>query len=287
MINREINAEDITLDFIKSRPLSKSSLSAFNVSPKHYVKYLNEKKDSSGFLLGSLIDCIVLEPEKFENKYYVYEKPDLRTKVGKQAKESTLLIAKNRTLITKEDYQKAKYAKESLMDLKESRDLIEKSFNIQKKLTFTDAKTKLPLIGYQDFQSSAWDSNLLVDLKTSRTAEPDKFNRLISDYDYDLQNAVYLAYYRRRLQFPDFIFLTVETDDPYNVSITFCDSKFNQKAHEAFRGSLMAFKKALEPTEDKPNHFHMGYEFKLMGSLPYFTASLPPWKKPAYQGFDE
>jgi hypothetical protein len=285
--NWKIKPEHITREFINQRPLSKSSLAEFQKSPIHYVNYLNEKKDSSGFLIGSLVDCLVLEPEKFEERYFIYGKPDLRTKAGKEKQQNALLQAGERTLITDVDFQTAQYCKMSLMDHNEARTLIENRFDVQKKLSWVDRKTKLPLIGYQDFRSKAWESDLLVDLKTSKSADPDEFNKAIANFGYDLQNAAYRAYYKKRFEFPDFVFLVVENSDPYAVSLIYCDNKFNEKADEAFFGALTAFEKALEPFEDFSNHFHMGYEFRNLVTMPYFSANMPALKKNHYIGFDE
>lgn len=277
--------EDITIEFLKNRPLSKSSLSEFNKSPKHYIQYLNEKKDSSGFLLGNLVDTLVLEPELFDKRYLVYDKPDLRTKAGKMMKEAIEREALDRTLVTKTDYETALICKQSIMDHDEARKLIETKYDIQKRLRWKDSKTKLPVVGYQDFRSSAWDSDFIVDLKTSRSADPDDFNKFIAQFSYDLQVGAYLSYYERRLVYPGFIFLVVETQSPYNVSVIMCDNKFIEQAKAEFKGSLIAFKKAMEPVNDFPNHFHKGYEFRLMGSMDYFSAQLPAWKKSRYLGF--
>lgn len=283
-----IEAKDITLEFLKKRPLSKSSLSEFNKSPKHYVQYLNEKKDSSGFFMGNLVDCLVLEEDKFDSKYFVYESADRRTKAGKMMHEAALLEAANRTLVTNTDYQTALYMKESLMSNYEASKILEAKYDIQRKLKWNHRQTKLPLIGFQDFRSNAFGEDLLVDLKTSQSADPIDFDKLITKFSYDLQAALYLDYYRTKLfEFPNFCFIIVENKHPYHTSVIHLDSKYINDATSAMNGTMKAFEKAMQPYMDFDNHFHLGYEYRLVGTGSRFTANYPTWHKHAYLGFDE
>ena len=57
-----------------SKTLSFSSLKAFRNSPNDFIDYVfREKKQTDAMLLGTLIHCLVLEPEKFEERYTVLD----------------------------------------------------------------------------------------------------------------------------------------------------------------------------------------------------------------------
>ena len=273
----------ITQEFIESRPLSYSSLKKFRESPRHYAsKFLTPKKpDTEAMILGKIVESLVFESkEQFEKQFRVFKKASgtgskaLNDAVKDQAKADKIL------LITEDDLQTAKYCKESLLDHNESRQLIEGKTMYQQRLEWRNKASNLPLLGYLDFRSNAWDSDILVDLKTTNNADPDEFTRAIVKWDYHIQAAAYLdAYHKKFYQFPMFIFLAVETKEPYNVSVNFMESKILELAKDEFLGSLLAFRKCMDDKQ-----FHKGYEFRLFDNLDYFAVRMPGYYKPKYGG---
>lgn len=272
----------ITQEFIESRPLSASSLKAFRKSPKHYLQYLNKPFEASDAMnLGSLVDVLTLTPEKFDKRFYVFQKA---TGTGSRAiNEDAKRKAKEKrvTLITSEQVKIAKICVESLYSNRMSRELIEAKKNVQKQLKWRNNTNNLPLIGYQDFESMAWGDHFIVDLKTAKSADPDKFNRDAANFDYEIQVGAYLdAHHRLYYKFPNFIFLVVETIEPFNVSINFCDEEYINRAKSEFLNTLKAFRYAMEnyPT------FNKGYEF--VKSDNYSIMKIPAYKKMIYEEFD-
>ena len=276
----------VTQEFIESRPLSASSLKAFRKSPKHYLEYLQKPFEASdAMILGSLVDVLTLTPEQFDMRFLEFIKPNLRTKDGKAEMERirTTASEKRLTLVTPEQVKTAKICVESLMSYDVSRQLIEAKKNVQKRLSWRNKKNNLPLIGYQDFESTAWGEHFVVDLKTARDADPDKFSRDAANFDYEIQAGAYLdAYHKTKYQFPGFIFLVVETTAPFNVSVNFCDSNYTERAKDEFLGTLDAFRYCMDNYPD----FQVGYEFRLFGTRDYFNMSIPKYKKKVYEGFD-
>ena len=274
-------------NFIENRPLSYSSLKAFAKSPKHYIEYLNKPYEpTEALILGQLIDCLVLTPKLYENKFMVYQKPNLRTNAGKAEMESITEQARKEklTLITQDQYTKAEICKQSLMDLDESRELIEKKTKVQTKLEWRDKTNNLPIVGYADMESKAWEGDWIVDLKSTKSADPDDFVRDAVKFGYQIQCGGYLdGFYKKFFRFPGFIFLAVETSEPYNVSVNICDNKYVEKAKEEWYGLLKAFRFCLDN-----DYFDKGYEFRLFGTKDYFNMTIPGYYKPSYPGgFDE
>lgn len=63
------------MTYYESLSISNSSLSVFNHDPSyfykvHVTKELEDKKESDAMLLGSIIHCMLLEPEEFDNRYF-------------------------------------------------------------------------------------------------------------------------------------------------------------------------------------------------------------------------
>lgn len=62
------------------------------------------RKESAGFAIGSLVDCIALTPELFDRQYAV-EELDLRTKAGRARRDE--LAALGKLVVKQEDYDLA------------------------------------------------------------------------------------------------------------------------------------------------------------------------------------
>lgn len=281
-----ITSKDITLDYLNARPLSYSSLKSFRKSPKHYLEYLNGVYvPSDAQKLGSLVDVLLLSPELFPKLYMVVEsKPEQRSNAGKEQWRMILeqASANKKMICFQSDYEIAKRCVQSVYDYEISRVLIENRKKVQSELRWIDKETGLPVIGKIDCESRAWGSDFIIDLKTAADGDPDVFNRKAYDYDYHLQTGVYLeGYHKVKYQFPNFIFLVVETSEPFNVSVNFCENKFVEQAKSEFRGTLMAFKYCLDK-----QLFDTGYEFRLFGTRPYFSMRLPGYYKPRFEGYE-
>ena len=270
--------------FIEDRPLSPSSMKQFAKSPQHYIAYLNKKfVQTADMKLGSLIDLMILEPEKVKSTYEVYVKA---SGTGSQAVNKNVLeqISKAKKIaITKEDLEIAEKCKQAIMDTDETRILIEGKTLVQKTLRWRDKANNLPLIGKVDFEAKAWDTDFAVDLKSSISADPDDFIRQAVNLRYHLQTGAYLDGYKKtQFRFPTFAFLVVEKKEPFGVSIVICDSHYVEKAMAEWYGILKAFRYCLHH-----DHFDKGYEFRKFGTADYFSMSIPKYYKPAYpEGFD-
>jgi len=63
------------MTYYENLSISNSTLSVFNYDPSYFYKVfitreLTEKKESDAMLLGSLIHCMLLEPEEFDKRYF-------------------------------------------------------------------------------------------------------------------------------------------------------------------------------------------------------------------------
>lgn len=260
------------------RPLSYSSLKEFRKSPRHYIKHLTEPfEQTEQMILGSCVDVLMLEPEKFEKKFLVYEKFEKRSNDAKAKWQQMIAEAQEKkiTLITEDTLKTAKTCVEAVLSNDQVKTLVEAKKRTQVRLKWTDRKTRLPLIGYVDFETEAWGQNFIVDLKTSVSADPEDFIRQAGKLDYQLQAGSYLSGYPRCFfTFPMMAFLVVETDEPFNVSLMFCDNTYTEAAKDEFNGTLTAFRYCLDN-----QLFHQGYEFRLMGTQNYHLMQIPKYLK--------
>jgi hypothetical protein len=270
--------------FVESRPLSYSSLKHFRKSPRHYIQYLTEPfVQSDEMRLGSLVDCLILEPERFEERFYLYVRPSLRSNAGKEEMEGLITQANGRMMIEQDTLDVAKICVARLLEVPESKIFFENKRKVQHTLKWTDRETGLPLVGKPDFDCVIDDTLFVCDLKTTRSADPEDFNRDIVKLDYILQCGMYLeGYHKRFYKFPEFVFICVETSPPYNVSVNYADPKFKSMAQQELRGTLKAFKMCMDK-----QLFELGYEFRLMGLNSYFSIHLPGYYRPKFIGLED
>jgi len=64
------------MTYYESLSISNSTLSVFNYDPSYFYKVyitreLEDKKESDAMLLGSIIHCMLLEPEEFDKRYFM------------------------------------------------------------------------------------------------------------------------------------------------------------------------------------------------------------------------
>lgn len=273
--------------FIEERPLSASSIKAFRKSPKHYIQYLfGERVERDAYIQGNLIDTIITQPEQFDNRILIYEKPNLRTNAGRDemAGLRDRAAQEGKQLATQEEVDIARECFDNVMRVDMARDLIESRTRGQIPLQWRNRRYNLPLRGYADMESNAWGEQWVVEVKTTgkeQGADPDKFLRDALSLGYDIQVAAYAdAYKTMRFSFPNFIFLVVEVVEPYNCSVILCPGKFMEQARREWLGSLAAFRYCMDR-----NLFGRGYDFRLH-TMDYFAMEYPGWVKPLYANFD-
>lgn len=64
------------MTYYEDLSISNSSLSVFNYDPSYFYKVfitkeITDKKESESMLLGSIIHCLILEPEEFDKRYFI------------------------------------------------------------------------------------------------------------------------------------------------------------------------------------------------------------------------
>lgn len=273
-------------EFLKTRPLSYSSLKQFRKSPKHYILYLTKPFEiSDAMILGKAIDCLALTPELMDKQFCIYTPFSKRSNADKE-KWQTMCEEANKnktTLITQEQLEQAKVCVQALYTQPESKLLLENKTRVQVKLEWFDKTNRLPIIGYSDFESKCWDANWVVDLKGTKSADPEDFNKDIFKFLYNIQMGCYSTGYAKKFfRFPEFMNLAVETTEPNNVSLFHWSNKDLNAAKDEFNGLLKAFRKCMD--EDL---WHMGYEFWLMGTKNYFSVNKPGYYKPKTFGIEE
>ncbi|MCP4540135.1 MAG: hypothetical protein GY832_23605 [Chloroflexi bacterium] len=219
---------------------SKSMVGAALKSGAHLDHYIHRPRTSGAMALGSLVDCLVLEPELYDERYIIQpdtytstkttgrspnkvttevEKPwNLNSKVCRALAEE--IAATGKAIVTNADLEKATAIRTALMNNAEAALAITDS---EKQVSFVwvDEKTGIKCKGRADLVNS----DTIDDLKTARDASPEDFCRAIGKFLYHVQAAAYTeAWGQLTGEDKAFRFIVAETGDIPAVALYELDS---------------------------------------------------------------
>ena len=168
---------------------------------------------------GSLVDCKITEPEKFNLRYVVAQKCDRRTKAGKAvwAEAQAEAAEKCAQVISEDwDFNASRIAEKLLSDPVASLYLRGQG---QSAHFWHDTDHGIECRYLPDMEDPG--KGLLVDLKKSRSANPRLFARQSYSLGYDIQVAHYAEGYRDRYgEYPrQIVLLAYEWEWPHNFSV--------------------------------------------------------------------
>lgn len=170
------------------------------------ARALNELQQTPAMQLGSIVHCLVLEPQLLEQRYAVRPAVDGRTKEGKQAiKEFNENLEEGVEVIEQPVLDQANSVADAVLN----------SFghffkNKQAEVSYWYVEPTRGIILKARCDSEI-QGELGIDLKTTCNAQPDQFARAIHRFGYGIQQALYMQV----AQLDQFCFIAVETKTPY------------------------------------------------------------------------
>ena len=208
---------------------SKSMVSAALRSGEHLMDYIHGRRRSAAMALGSLVDCLVLEPHLFDAQYVIQpatymtehtkgrgaekttekvEKPwNLNSLVCKQVAAD--IAASGKIIVSEGDLSKAGAIRKALMAHGEAAVAITEG---EKQVSFVwvDEVTGIKCKGRADLVGK----KTIDDLKTAQDASPAEFGRAIGRFGYHIQAAAYThAWEQLTGEDRGFRFVVAETGD--------------------------------------------------------------------------
>ena len=196
--------------------LSSSGLARINRSPAHFGVPVK----SASFQLGSLVHCMVLEPDAVSTRYARAPKVDRRTKAGKEEWAAFVADNEGREHVTADDWDKADRMFNAVVDHSEAMAIIDEGTGTELTATWEEqgvmCKARLDLV-------TPWGG---VDLKTCKDASYSGFQRSVVNYLYHQQGAHYmkgLAVHGRPCDFWKWI--CIENSEPYCVVVYTADDE--------------------------------------------------------------
>ena len=216
-------------DYHAGAGVSSSDLKYLLKSPLHYKYYKSSPhEETPSMKLGTAVHTAVLEPERFLTDYLRAPELDKRTKAGKE--EWARLESSGKIILSNDDYQKVLDMSNNVLNHKLAGNLFkggeaETSYYWQQPVGLNEILCKCR----PDYIKPLKGGDLILDLKTTRNGSYNAFRRqAFYELNYQISAAHYLTGYKavtgREAQ--AFIFVTVENEPPYAVSIFRADTQF-------------------------------------------------------------
>ena len=234
----------------KSLSLSYSSLKNFT-TPRDFIEYkLKPYKPNPSMIFGSLCDCLILTPENFDKDFKIIPSiptsdnqvsfADALIEIGKTQELTEEIIelefsnhykrgkaldvfaglqdyvlgsVSGKTLITQDIYDEAFALSQDLLSKTDIDLIFQQITDVQKKVEFNYEGWKFK--GFYDILTPTH----IIDLKFSKDANPERFERDIANYDYFLQAAMYI-YAAKELGLvddPRYMFIVYDKSGNYSL----------------------------------------------------------------------
>ena len=185
----------------------------------------------------------ILEPAEFEKRYWVVEKGDMRTKVGKEAYAESMTRAQGRELVCSDSFNDILQMQRSINNSASASRLITGGL-YEKSLFWTDKDTGILCKVRPDI----WHNNFVADLKTTGNASFREFQRSIYTYGYHIQcGMIHEALHALKgLNMMKFVFIVAEKDDPFSSVVYTLDEAAVRKGVEIFKKTLFEMKQCMD-----------------------------------------
>lgn len=234
---------EITNEAYHSGPaVSKSMLDTFNKSPRHFwAAYLdpnrNPRESTTAFDIGTVVHGFVLEPDSIEEEYVVPPEINRRTKAGKAEWAEFLEANEGKIMLTQEQLDMARYMADSILEHPVAGSLFSGGL-AEKSFYWKDPATGLLCRVRPDYLRE----DVLVDLKTTRSADAIEFAKSVANYRYFVQAPYYCDGVRETTGgalAPDtMIFVGVEKTPPYLVNTFVLDERAIAQGRKEYRSNL-------------------------------------------------
>lgn len=251
----------ITNEMLKERPLSYSSIKEFSRSPKNYIQYLHAKREpSKEMVFGSMIHCLLLYPELFQDMFAVSPDVDRRTKDGKAEWERFVSEAGEREVVQGHELDEASEIVGAVLSNDNIKNAIKNCDHFEK--PWQEDMFNLPFRGFLD----ACSSDYVIEVKTTSDASPQNFTRDFFNRKYHIQAALYHQASGLPIKY-----IVIETKAPYNFYMADVSKGVINYGWDELIRLTDLFHQCMTL-----NAWDKGYEFMQDGPM---VIDLPPWIK--------
>jgi hypothetical protein len=201
-------------------------------TPAHWKYEQEHPKTSDAFSLGTAVHSLILEGDS--SNIVVVDADNWLTKAAKESKTAALAEGKQ-PLLTKE-WDQVQAMRDSVMEHDVAGPLLT-GHRPEQSVFWEEGALNLKC------RPDAWQPSVLVDLKTTRSADPNDFDKITAEYGYHQSAAHYIDGVQKATgeELP-FRFVLVEKTAPYLVSVVELDIEaisigraLNERAKRIYR----------------------------------------------------
>lgn len=217
---------------------SNSRLNDLKRSPLHMrERILNPPEPTPALILGTAIHMAILEPEPFVATYQMAEPCCERKKNGEICGNPGINRQDGRwycgvhsrniqafddyvQVISAADYETCRRISESVQRHKDAAAILDSRYATELSIAWDDGGSGVRCKARLDVVSQKFET--IADIKTTRDASRDQFQRSIFQYGYHRQAAHYLSGARAvcpAVDWQHFVFIAVEKEPPYAVGV--------------------------------------------------------------------
>jgi len=250
-------------------PVNCSALSEVAKSLSKYLAWCKgerSKADSKALHFGRAWHCHALEPYVFAKTYaFRPDFGDCRFKENKARRDAWEAEHANHIVLDRAELDTIVRMTRALMSDDIARELLSGGV-AEATVRWDDEETGLPCKLRADYYRE--DLATVVDLKSTVDASESAFGKSAASYRYHVQAAHYSAGFAAiGKPLDSFLFIAVEKEPPYDMSIYYIDREGMQKGEERYRENMRTLAGALETGE------FPGYPKGIRSlALPYWTA---------------
>lgn len=232
-------------EYDKMDGISNSKLSKIAISPAHFQQYINEPpKETDALRFGSLLHCLILDPQNFEKEFAIEPIVNKRTNAGKEHLAQFYEENAGKMFVTEEQVNLATILKEKIYEHPLANKLLSGKGENEIALFWTDEETNVKC----KCKIDRIKNGIIIDLKSTRSAKPEDFMRDAYNYGYHRQAAFYCKGYENCYNKAPkgFVFITVEKEAPYSVAIYEATELFKEVGGLEIGELLKVYKDCME-----------------------------------------
>ena len=219
---------------------SPSQLKKLFVSVSSLTSYLKKRwTTTSSMTLGTLVHCLILEPQEFTKRYVVLDDRGICNEIGGARPSSTKKYKEWLSGFAEENKGK-EFVTMKDMDIANKILKKAKSTGILQEW-FTDGKAEVTVKGVAKGYNDEFDGLCIIDYDTDfvsidlkTTSKPlSKFKYDANELGYDIQASI-----TNSLNNKEFIFVVVQTVEPYDIGIYTCSEFFMNRGKDKVNTAL-------------------------------------------------
>lgn len=261
-------------DYHSHGAISRSGLALIGEAPKKYwYKYLSgqyNEKESDALRVGSAFHTLVLEPESFNDRFFVWSGLPKNTNAGKEDYKKAVVDAEKRYLLKQCEYDTILKMANSVRIEPATKKIITGSGKIEASIFWEDESTGRQVKCRPDFIK---EDGLILDVKTVASASLEDFEKSIINYHYDVQAYMCIEGAKKAgLKAEAFVFMCVEKDPPYCTAFYMADDSILKSGEIRFRKWLEIYDACMKKND-----------WPAYGSL-IKTIGLPSWYMKRIEG---